>query len=66
MSSLAMSAALDEMYGFGYDFRKKMEQYYRKVTPDEVLRVGAKYFTRPPGVVVTTPKPKAFETSTEE
>ena len=31
MSELSLAAALDELYGFGYDFRGKMEAYYRKV-----------------------------------
>ena len=61
MGALAMSAALDELYGFGHDFRKKIERHYRKVTPQEVLRVGKKYFSGPPVVVVTTPKPGAFD-----
>jgi len=60
LPALAMSAALDEMYGFGYDFRKKLEPYYRKVTPEEVLRVGRKYFSGEFFVLVTTPKPKDF------
>ncbi|MBL7134272.1 MAG: insulinase family protein, partial [Phycisphaerae bacterium] len=58
MPALSMSAALDELYGFGYDFRRKLEQRYRKVTPEDVQRVAAKYLTRPHVVVVTTPKPE--------
>jgi len=61
MSDLAMSAALDELYGFGYDFRSRLESYYRKVTPEDVLRVGRKYLARPMVVAVTTPKPEAVK-----
>ena len=62
MSALAMSAALDELYGFGHDFRKKLERHYRRVTPADVLRVGGKYLGGGAVVVVTTPKPEAFDT----
>lgn len=58
ISALSMSAALDELYGFGYDFRRKLEQRYRKVTPEDVRRVAKKYLTRPHIVVVTTPQPE--------
>ena len=58
ISALSMSAALDELYGFGYDFRKKLEQRYGKVTPEDVQRVAKKYLTRPHVVVVTTPQPE--------
>ena len=54
-SALALSAALDELYGLGYDFRGQMEQLYRKVTPADVKRVGAKYLGRGYVVTVTTP-----------
>ena len=55
MSSLAMSAALDELYGLGYDFRTKIEENYRSVTPQEVLRVGEKYLGRGYVVAITSP-----------
>ncbi len=58
ISELSMSAALDELYGFGYDFRKKLERRYRKVTPEDVQRVAKKYLTRPRVVVVSTPRPE--------
>ena len=61
MSDLAMAAALDELYGLGHDYRKKLEKLYRAVTPDDVLRVGRKYLSGGYVVVVTTPKPELFE-----
>ncbi len=61
MSSLAMGAALDELYGMGYDFRKKAEKLYRKIKPADVQRVAKKYLGKGYVVIVTTPKPEAFE-----
>ena len=65
MSELALAAALDELYGFGYDFRGKMEAYYRKVTPGDVVRVAKKYLSGGYVVAVTTPKPELFKKDTE-
>jgi zinc protease len=56
MSSLAMSAALDELYGLGHDFRTRIEENYRSVTPQEVQRVGRKYLGRGYVVTVTSPE----------
>ena len=61
MSELAMAAALDELYGMGYDFRKKAEKLYRKVTPADVQRVAKKYLGKGYVVIVTTPKPEVLE-----
>ena len=61
MSELAIVAALDELYGMGYDFRKKAEKLYRKITPADVQRVAKKYLGHGYVVIVTTPKPEAFE-----
>ena len=65
MSELALAAALDELYGFGYDFRSKMETYYRKVTPGDVARVAKKYLSGGYVVTVTTPKPELFKKDIE-
>jgi len=65
MPSLAMGAALDELYGFGYDFRKKLEEHYRSVTPDDVLRVARKYLQGGYFTAVTTPDPAALDTRPE-
>ena len=61
MSELAMAAALDELYGFGYDFRNKIESYYRKVTPGDVNRVARKYLSGGYVIAVTTPKPELLK-----
>ncbi len=61
MSELSLSAALDELYGFGYDFRGKMEAHYRKITPGDVARVAKKYLSGGYVVTVTTPRPELFD-----
>ncbi len=66
MSALAMSAALDELYGFGYDFRSRMESLYRKITSADVLRVGGKYLGRGYVVTVTSPNADAVEQERED
>ncbi|MHC4295647.1 MAG: M16 family metallopeptidase, partial [Planctomycetota bacterium] len=55
ISSLAMSAALDELYGFGYDFRGQMEARYRRIIPADVIRVAKQYLGGPYVVAITTP-----------
>ena len=61
MASLGMYAALNELYGFGYGFRRQLESHYRKVTPEEVLRVGGKYLGGGFVTAVTTPKPELLD-----
>jgi len=60
MSDVAMGAALDELYGLGHDYNKKIEKLYRAVTPADVLRVGKKYLSGGYVVTVTTPQPELF------
>ena len=54
-ASLAMSAALDELYGLGYDWRQRMVARYRAITPQDVRNVGAKYLSKGLMTVVTGP-----------
>ena len=57
VSALAMQAALDELYGFGYDFRRRsFEQRLRAVKPADLTRVAEKYFA--PGLVTVVLKPE--------
>ena len=58
MGALSMSSALDELYGFGYDFRSKLESHYAKVTPAEVARVARKYLGGGYVTCVSTPQPE--------
>jgi zinc protease len=61
MDNLATGAALNELYGFGWDFNKRLDGYYHKVTPADVARVAKKYLTSPYFIVVTTPQPEVLE-----
>lgn len=45
-SSLAAQAALDELYGLGYDFSERFAERVKRVTRAEVLRVARKYLTK--------------------
>ena len=65
MSSLAMTAATDELFGLGYDFRNKLEGIYAKVTPADVAAVGKKYLSGGYFTVVTTPQPQLLEKAEE-
>lgn len=65
MADLAMSAGLDELYGFGHDFRRKLEAHYGKVTPAEVARVARKYLSGDVVTVVTTPAPELLKPSSD-
>ena len=58
MSSLAMQAALDELYGFGYDFRKKYEKLLRAITPAEVSAVAKKYLSGGYVTTIVTARPQ--------
>jgi zinc protease len=59
-SERAMQAALDELYGLGYDYRDGFAERVRAVTLDDVRRVARKYLTTPVTAVVT-PAPDAVE-----
>jgi len=48
----ARSAALDELYGLGYDYDKKFDAQIRAVTLKDVVRVANKYLTN--SLLVTT------------
>jgi len=55
--SLATTAALDELYGLGYDFSDSFAERMRAVTREEVLRVAKKYLNRRV-LVITRPGEK--------
>ena len=58
MEDLAISAALDELYGLGHDFHKRQEKLYRAITPKDVAAVAKCYLSGGFVVIVTTPRPK--------
>jgi zinc protease len=51
--SFGYQCALDELYGLGFDYYKKLEQEVNAVTLDEVKGVAAKYFRDQPYVLAT-------------
>ncbi len=54
----ARTAAIDELYGLGYDYDKKFDAQIRAVTLKDVVRVAEKYFTN--SILVTSsPENKA-------
>lgn len=63
-SDLAMQAALDELYGLGYNYRRQFIANVESVTLADVGRMAAKYFTTPV-VTVVTPAPDAVNIGVE-
>src|SRR3954469_2022522 len=61
--SFGYMAALDELYGLGFDHYKALERDVEAVTLEEVRRVAAKYFLDRPYVLalVRPPDPKAIK-----
>ena len=57
MADLATQAALDELFGFGYDYHRGLEDRLRAVAPADLHRVANKYLAGPAVEVVTTPRP---------
>ncbi len=56
----ASMAALDELYGLGYDFTDKLPQIIDAVKMSDVKAAAAKFLTKPV-IVVVTPEPKEVE-----
>ena len=55
----ARTAAIDELYGLGYDYDKKFDAQIRAVTLPDVVRVARKYLTN--SVLVTSSPEKKIE-----
>jgi zinc protease len=51
--SFGYQAALDEVYGLGFDNYKKLDQEVNAVTLEDTKRVAAKYFRDQPYVLAT-------------
>ena len=52
------SCALNELYGLGFDFYKRLEQDVNAVTLDDIKQVAAKYFRDQPYVLATVRPPE--------
>ena len=50
--------ALDELYGLGFDYYKRLEHDVDAVTLDDIKRVAAKYFRNQPYVLATVRPPE--------
>jgi zinc protease len=56
LGNLAMSTALDELYGLGYDFSDKEDPLFEAVSPDEIRAVARDYL-QPSSAVVSVIRP---------
>ena len=56
--SFGYHCALDELYGLGFDYYKKLEHYVDAVTLEDIKRVAAKYFRDQPYVLATVRPPE--------
>ena len=52
-SQMAYAAALDELFGFGYDYGQTRRERIAAMTLDEVNAIAAKYFSSPHYVLAT-------------
>ncbi|GIX02791.1 MAG: peptidase M16 [Thermogutta sp.] len=59
IAAQATQAALDELYGLGYDYDKKFDERVKAVTLEDVKRVARKYFG--PFVLATVSPAPSFE-----
>jgi zinc protease len=57
--SFGYMAALDELYGLGFNHYKELEQNVNAVTIEDVKRTAKKYFQDQPYVLATVRPPKA-------
>jgi zinc protease len=57
--TLGYMAALDELYGLGFDHHRQLEKEVEAVTLEDVRRVAAEYFQKQPYVLATVRPPTA-------
>jgi len=56
--SFGYMAALDELFGLGFDHYRKLERDIEAITADDIRRVAAKYFQRPYVLAIVRPEIK--------
>ncbi len=61
MRAVAQQSTLDELYGFGYDYRKTLEKRLRAMTPEDLHNVAVKYLSGAAVTTVTTPQPAVVD-----
>jgi zinc protease len=59
--SFGYQCALDELYGLGFDYYKKMERDVDAVSMEEIKQAAAKYFRDQPYVLATVRPPASAE-----
>jgi zinc protease len=60
--AFAYATALDELYGLGFDYYKKLRAKVEAVTLEDTKRVANKYFENQPEIIaIVRPEPKATE-----
>src|SRR5207302_3137350 len=59
--SFGYQCALDELYGLGFDYYRKLEPDVDAVTLDDIKAVAAKYFRDQPYVMATVRPPASAE-----
>lgn len=52
----ALAAALDELYGLGYDHADRIEETMRALAPEDLRAVAQKYFSAAPVIAIVRPK----------
>jgi zinc protease len=55
LSDLALAAALDELYGLGFDYSDKLEAAYQSITSDHVRSLAEKYLSQPSVISIVQP-----------
>lgn len=61
LSALATGAALDELYGLGYDWPRRLGPELRKITPEDIRSVAEEYLGGNYVVTVVTPQPDLLD-----
>ncbi|MFW6146333.1 MAG: M16 family metallopeptidase [Planctomycetota bacterium] len=63
MGDLSTRAALDELYGLGYDYSRSLPQRLEAVTSEDLRRVARRYLSGPPVITLTMPEGQAETTA---
>jgi len=56
--SFGYMAALDELYGLGFDHYQKLEESIESITAADIKRVATRYFQQPYVIATVQPPPK--------
>jgi zinc protease len=56
LGELALAAALDELYGLGYDYSDKLDAEYQKATAQQVHEAAKRYLSQPSVISIVKPK----------